>query len=238
MQRQDDLIRMVTSEMDIRPENISALESRFLELREHSIEEFKHSLRVERYAVAISRAFGNYNYLTNMIIGLSGRYHDLGKMAIPKNILKKRFLREDDLKVIREHPITGYELIIRHAPELEMVAQIVVQHHLWQEDSYPKRLPNLPYFAFTKKLSYILSVADSVDARLTRTDNQSLHQGALKEYLMDNKPLVKEKVNEIIDIAISKRRTNFEYGREHLSEHKPINHLVLAEILEEEDFPI
>jgi putative nucleotidyltransferase with HDIG domain len=90
--------------------------------------------------------------------------HDVGKVAIPDEILHApRKLTEDEWVYMRQHTIIGAR-IIGAAPELLPVAEIVrSSHERWDGDGYPDRLAGekIPLGA------RIVSVCDSYDAMTT-----------------------------------------------------------------------
>jgi HD domain len=67
--------------------------------------------------------------------------HDIGKIGMPDEILRKPGpLEPDELAIMREHPVIG-ERILRHVPGLENVAHAVRhEHERWDGEGYPDRL--------------------------------------------------------------------------------------------------
>ena len=67
--------------------------------------------------------------------------HDIGKVAVPDNILmKKGKLNKNEWKVIRRHPEIGYN-IAKSTPQIAMVAEDILAHHEWWDGSgYPQSL--------------------------------------------------------------------------------------------------
>ena len=67
--------------------------------------------------------------------------HDVGKVAIPNEILfKPGPLDRDEWAVMREHPVIG-ERILRRTPELEPIAPLVRhEHERWDGGGYPDGL--------------------------------------------------------------------------------------------------
>ncbi len=62
-------------------------------------------------------------------ISLGGYLHDLGKIGIPDNILRKRGkLGDEEYALIKTHPLIGKRLINAH-PLSEMVSRPIVEHH-------------------------------------------------------------------------------------------------------------
>lgn len=93
-----------------------------------------------------------------------GYLHDLGKIAVPDEILKKGAnLTSDELVIMRRHPITG-ENICRPLKSLRLVLPIIRNHHEHFDGSgYPDGLAghDIPL------LARILQVVDVYDALTT-----------------------------------------------------------------------
>jgi putative nucleotidyltransferase with HDIG domain len=90
-----------------------------------------------------------------------GLLHDVGKIGVPDDVLKKEDrLTKDERTVMNSHPVKGAEILSRVtklAPELP----IIRHHHEWYNGSgYPDRLigEEIP------KLARILHVADAFEA--------------------------------------------------------------------------
>lgn len=89
--------------------------------------------------------------------------HDVGKVAIPEEILSKNGkLTDDEYRVVQQHPVLGVQ-ILRHLEFLADVRPIVRAHHeRWDGCGYPDALKghDIP------RLATILAVADTWDAML------------------------------------------------------------------------
>jgi len=87
--------------------------------------------------------------------------HDIGKVAISKDILEKPFiLEEKERQFIQRHTEVGYQ-ILNSVNEYSHIASYVLSHHeRWDGKGYPKGLKgeNIPLEA------RILSVAEAYDA--------------------------------------------------------------------------
>ena len=92
---------------------------------------------------------------------LAGLLHDIGKIALPAEILNKPGrLSKFELDLIKTHPIIGYE-IIRKVDFLSEVADIILQHHERLDGSgYPNGLKEEEILLPAK----ILGVADVIEA--------------------------------------------------------------------------
>jgi diguanylate cyclase (GGDEF)-like protein/putative nucleotidyltransferase with HDIG domain len=94
------------------------------------------------------------------LVRLAGSLHDLGKLAIPEEILRKPgALNESELLVLRRHPQIGYRML--RSLGVEPVSTWVLHHHeRWDGRGYPHGLggEEIPLG------SRILFVADAYDA--------------------------------------------------------------------------
>ncbi|HEU5452164.1 MAG TPA: HD domain-containing phosphohydrolase [Terriglobales bacterium] len=93
-----------------------------------------------------------------------GFLHDLGKITLPDEILKKgTHLSHAEWEIIKQHPITG-EMICKPLKSLRMVLPIIRSHHEhWNGSGYPDGLQgeSIPL------LARILQVVDVYDALTT-----------------------------------------------------------------------
>ncbi len=100
----------------------------------------KHSKRVRELAVALAQELGLTSEEQEHVA--SGAFlHDIGKIAIPDNILLKPGpLTDEEWVIMKTHSQTGYD-ILRSSQFLQDAAQVVYQHHEhWDGSGYPQRL--------------------------------------------------------------------------------------------------
>lgn len=97
-----------------------------LDAREHATG--KHSQRVQDITCMIARDFGmKEKQLADIRQG--ALLHDIGKIATPDAILLKAGpLDEAEWKIMRQHVVTGYELISK-SPDLKDTAELMLCHH-------------------------------------------------------------------------------------------------------------
>jgi len=87
-----------------------------------------HSCAVATCATGLARAMGMSEEECQWM-ELAGYLHDIGKIAVPKEILDKpETLNEQEFAVIKRHPYTAYHLLKRIAP-LEKVTSWICCHH-------------------------------------------------------------------------------------------------------------
>ncbi len=99
-----------------------------------------HTLRVVRWAVALGRSLGlKAEALENIRKG--ALIHDIGKLAIPECILNKPGpLTPDEWKIMRNHPMYGYEMVSRNESLRPFVDIVHYHHERWDGLGYPDRL--------------------------------------------------------------------------------------------------
>src|SRR5580698_10211290 len=119
-----------------------------------------HSRRVTAYTIAIARKMG-LSKETIRVIARGAFLHDIGKMAIPDEILNKPGkLTEDEMAIMKEHCYRGYKIISR-IPFLSEAAEIVYAHQERYDGlGYPRGLKGdeIPLGA------RIFAIADTLDA--------------------------------------------------------------------------
>jgi PAS domain S-box-containing protein/putative nucleotidyltransferase with HDIG domain len=119
-----------------------------------------HQKRVAELAVAIA---GEMALRPDVVetIRIASLIHDMGKVAVPAEILNKPGrLDDEELELIHEHPRTGYE-ILRQIDMMETIAEIVYQHHeRLNGTGYPRGLGDPAILLETR----ILSVAEVMEA--------------------------------------------------------------------------
>jgi diguanylate cyclase (GGDEF)-like protein/putative nucleotidyltransferase with HDIG domain len=123
-----------------------------------------HSTSVSRFSEALARAI---NLPENEIerIKLGALLHDVGKIGIPENILKKEGpLSDDEWKIMKQHPSIGAEKVLMPNPSLRDLIPIVKYHHERIDGKgYPENLSNgdIPLAA------KIVAIADTYHALIS-----------------------------------------------------------------------
>ncbi|MGA2851814.1 MAG: HD domain-containing phosphohydrolase [Terracidiphilus sp.] len=119
-----------------------------------------HSKRVTAYTIALARAIG-ISPAEIKVIARGAFLHDIGKMAIPDEILRKPgSLNSEEQEVMRDHCTRGYHML-RKIPFLSEAAEIVYSHQEhFDGGGYPNRIRGgqIPIGA------RIFAVADTLDA--------------------------------------------------------------------------
>jgi two-component system cell cycle response regulator len=126
-----------------------------VEARDHYNGE--HGRAVARLAMQLALALGLEASEARML-GLAGRLHDIGKVAVPDAILDKTGqLTEVDWVTMRRHPLVGADVVSR-VPALRVLAPVIRAHHeRWDGTGYPDGLAG----AAIPRGARILAVADA-----------------------------------------------------------------------------
>jgi HD-GYP domain-containing protein (c-di-GMP phosphodiesterase class II) len=132
---------------------------------------YMHSIGVCALMVTLARQFGHTRDQC-FEAGLAGLLHDLGKAAMPTNILNKPGkLTDSELRVIQHHPARGHEMLVRSGIELEGVLDVCLHHHERVDGAgYPEGLAP----ANVSQLARMAAICDVYD---TVTSNKPYKAG-------------------------------------------------------------
>ena len=122
-----------------------------------------HQKRVAMISMAIARQLG-WNDERIQAIYMAAMVHDIGKMAIPSEILTKPSRLTDlEMRLVQEHAEAGYQ-ILKDIPFPWPIADMVRQHHERLDGTgYPKGLVDQQICEEAR----VLAVADTLEAMAT-----------------------------------------------------------------------
>jgi len=128
-----------------------------------------HQHRVSNLAWAIAREMGLADDQIEAV-RIAGLIHDIGKMAVPAQILTKSSrLTEKEMALVRDHPHAAYDML----KDVEFpwpIVQIVLQHHERLDGSgYPQGLKREEILLEAR----VLAVADIVEAMVSHRVHRS-----------------------------------------------------------------
>lgn len=123
-------------------------------------------------------------------LGLGLILHDIGKVAIPREILHKPSpLTEEEMAVVRKHPMIGVQMLQR-ADISPLTRAVVREHHeRWNGNGYPDRKAGADIHQFAR----VAAVADVFDALAS-----------------DRVYRAGDPVNEVYDFIISRTEIDFD----------------------------
>ncbi len=123
----------------------------------------RHSEDVTVYSLQIARELG-LDEATQQTIAVAALLHDVGKIGIPDDILRKPGrLSEADFEAIQQHPMMG-AVMVGAVPGFEGILDAVRHHHeRWDGGGYPFGLRGEE----TPWMARLLAVADAYSAMTT-----------------------------------------------------------------------
>jgi response regulator RpfG family c-di-GMP phosphodiesterase len=127
-----------------------------------SKEAANHVKRMAEYCSQLALLAGLSEYEADLLRRASPM-HDIGKIAIPDAVLlKPAKLNDEEWKVMRQHPMIGYQILANsERPILKAAATIALQHHEKYDGSgYPSNLKHKEIHIFAR----IVAIADVFDA--------------------------------------------------------------------------
>ena len=159
-----DRLDQILTELALEPAARQKLEQLLAPLQARDPATYQHGLRVGELGREIAPFLG----LSPKIAFLAGLFHDLGKLGVPLETLQKTGnWTEADAEIVKDHVLHGYELLRNN---FDFTAEIILLHHSFQENNYPKTLP--PYLhgyseesrALIVEYARLLALADVYDA--------------------------------------------------------------------------
>lgn len=122
-----------------------------------------HGERVGRQAAALASQLGLPADALR-VIEVGGRFHDVGKLAIPAAVLQKAdALSNEEWALMRRHPELGAYLLAAFGLPPSVIAAVHHHHERYDGTGYPGRLADhcIPFAA------RIIAVADAFDVMTT-----------------------------------------------------------------------
>lgn len=151
-------------ELGISEQDRKAVETFLEPLKRKDGDTYLHCVRVG----LLTRRIGKHMGLDEKELLMAGLLHDLGKFDTPTGLLNKiDQWTDEDVRVVEDHVMKGYEMI---KWKFEITAEIILLHHRFQENRYPKDIP-AHFYDFPKETqdyiteyARILALADVYDA--------------------------------------------------------------------------
>ncbi len=143
-----------------------------------------HSARVAEYAREISRRYG-YSKKRQGEIYMMGLLHDVGKIGIPDTVIKKPGkLTDEEFKIIKTHPVIGWQMLTRAAELSKMAVGARWHHEHYDGSGYPDGLAGNDILEEAR----IIAVADAYDAMTSdRSYRDLLPQEVVRQQIQDGK---------------------------------------------------
>ena len=163
----------------------------------------------ENVANLVCRICEYFHFNNEVIIHstMNAYLHDVGKLAIPPEILNKPGkLTDEEYSIMKEHTTKGYEICMKN-PELRPYAQAALYHHeALNGTGYPRGLTKkeIPFIA------QVVRVADEYDAIVTKRQYKT-HVNiseTLKDLIKDTAP-----EEHVKSIALDQLKINEKLGK-------------------------
>jgi len=125
---------------------------------------YLHSVAVCMLMVALGRQL-NLNGDQVKQVGAAGLLHDIGKMAVPNEMLNKPDkLTDEEFNIVRQHPQRGWE-ILKSCYQVDEVALDVCLHHHERVDGrgYPEKLSGDALTLFAR-MGAVCDVYDAISS--------------------------------------------------------------------------
>jgi putative two-component system response regulator len=139
---QDALQDLQLSQAEVRVSQAETI-FRLARLVEFRDEETGHHLqRMSAYCDILARQVGLPEPHCELV-RLASQLHDVGKVAIPDDILRKQGrLTAEEFEIIKTHAQTGYEMLAGSASEVVQVGAVIARahHERWDGSGYPQGL--------------------------------------------------------------------------------------------------
>jgi putative nucleotidyltransferase with HDIG domain len=95
--------------------------------------------------------------------GMAGLLHDIGKTALPKDVLTKPGrLTEEEREIMNRHPAEGARLILRSDEDLEVAAIVAYEHHVTLDGGGYPTLPDRRACLPASRLVHVCDVFDAL----------------------------------------------------------------------------
>jgi HD-GYP domain-containing protein (c-di-GMP phosphodiesterase class II) len=158
-----NVVRLVQKMVDILSEDES-LFSILGTVRIYDDYTYVHSLNVAILSMCLGKNVG-LDHIALEKLGLCGLFHDLGKVAVSKQIIKKKGrLNDDEYAEVRKHPVHSARLILKLQARRDRKIKILMapfEHHMgYNRSGYPRIKTNRGISLFSR----IVTIADVYDA--------------------------------------------------------------------------
>ena len=136
---------------------------------------YAHSVRVGILASKMAVYYAKPGVNSRMMLW-AGLLHDIGKALISNELLtKKDGFTEEDRAAMEPHVLYGYDML---RGVHDFTAAIIVQHHTFGAQPYPKFVPPVPgymsiYATIINRASRLLALADYYDALMSRDNDKN-----------------------------------------------------------------
>jgi|SRR5208282_480758 len=173
MATSDEMLDEALAQEGVSPGHQDDIRAYLKILRNRDEKTYEHSIRVGILASKIAIYAAKPGISARMLLW-AGFLHDIGKTPLPKDLLtKKEAFTDADYAAMEPHVKYGYDML---SDIHDYTAHVLVRHHQFGRNPYPKVLPPLPAHLSCKAemihtAARLLALADYYDALMHR-DNE------------------------------------------------------------------
>jgi len=123
---------------------------------------YMHSVAVCALMVALAKEL-KMSEEDIRVAGLAGLVHDIGKIAIPNDVLNKPgALTDDEFKTVKLHPVRGHEILLKSSGVSAVALDVCLHHHEKVDGTgYPHKLKDKEISLFAK-MGAVCDVYDAI----------------------------------------------------------------------------
>lgn len=173
-------ISKIVDELIIDVLNKRELSYNIIEFKNHDGYTYQHCLNVAVLSITTGISLGLNEHMLHDL-GMSGLFHDIGKMFIPLEIInKKEPLTEEEFEIIKTHPQKAVNLL-EHLVSYEILRGIENHHEKLDGSGYPygRTKDNINFYG------KILAICDVYDALTSdRSYRKTCFPSEVIEYIM------------------------------------------------------
>lgn len=139
------------------------------QIQQHDDNLFEHSINVTLLSAMTTVALGNVNSQEMYSVAIGAMLHDIGKVAVSPEILKKHDkLTTEEMEIYEGHTAVGFE-ILRKTGEIPLMAcHIALQHHERVDGrGYPRKID----LGNINRLARIVAIANDYDNLISGRGN-------------------------------------------------------------------
>jgi putative nucleotidyltransferase with HDIG domain len=171
----DAILNEALQSEGIAPGNQDDIRAYLLILKNRDQATYEHSVRVGILASKIAIYAAKPGISARMLLW-AGLLHDIGKSLVPPGVLtKKSNFTQEDYAAMEPHVKYGWDMLNNVH---DYTAHVIIRHHQFGPNPYPKTLPPLPDHLSGKEeqiqtAARLLALADYYDALMNRNNDKN-----------------------------------------------------------------
>jgi len=137
---------------------------------------FVHIINVGILSISLAEALG-FSGQTTHDLGIAALLHDVGKMAVPPEILNKsgRFT-DEEFKAMQVHPAEGARMLLRTRGVPDLAPVVAYEHHVRYDGGGYPRVPSGWKLSLASRICQIADVYDALRTDRPYRDGMSVEK--------------------------------------------------------------